>query len=209
MLAPDVARLYASARNGSRARYPRGGRVFLMCDSEQTAVVEPCQCRGVLHPKHRTIPIASARSPRLRVLVAEDSLVLRHVTRSLLLSRWQMDLRMVTDGAEAVRAAVELGFDIVLMDLQMPVMDGFAATKCIRKFEAENPSRRRTPVLAYTSSPMASIAAQMLDSGMDSLLAKPTDPHQMCRTLHRWGAGKINRVLDAACDREVPQLEFA
>ena len=179
-----------------------------MFATEQTTFVESCECRGVLNPIHRTIPIVRARGPRLRVLVAEDSLVLRHATRSLLLSRWQMDLRMVADGAEAVRAAIEVGFDIVLMDLQMPVMDGFAATRCIRRFEAENPLRGRTPVLAYTSSPLEAIAGQMRDSGMDSLIAKPADPHAICRTLHRWGAGKVNRVWNAPCDKAGPQPQF-
>ena len=155
------------------------------------------------------IPIALAPIGRLRVLVAEDSTVVRFVTRSLLLSRWQMDLRMVADGEEAVRAALQWNFDVVLMDLQMPVMDGYAATRSIRQFEAENPSRRRTPVVAYTASPEADVGAQILDSGMDSVLAKPASPLSMCATLHQWGAGKITRVGTATCDRGVARTAYA
>jgi len=155
------------------------------------------------------IPIVRASGARLSVLVAEDNTVVRLVTRSLLLSRWQMDLRMVSDGAAAVDAALLWSFDVVLMDLQMPVMDGFAATGTIRKFEAENPSRRRTPVVAYTSTPAAEVATEIRASGMDAILAKPAGAHAMCATLHQWGAGKIARVGTAVCDRAMAQPAHA
>ena len=159
--------------------------------------------------RHLLIPITPAPVGCLRVLVAEDSSVVRFVTRSLLLSRWQMDLRMVADGAEAVREALRCNFDVVLMDLQMPVMDGYAATRSIRKFEAQNPSRRRTPVVAYTASSEADVGAQILDCGMDSMLAKPASPLAMCATLHQWGAGKITRIGKATCDRGSARSVYA
>ena len=179
-----------------------------MCAAEQTGggrhdSLEPMKNRAVL------IPIALAPGGRLRVLVAEDSAVVRFATRSLLLSRWTMDLRMVADGAEAVKAVLVWNFDVVLMDLQMPGMDGYAATRSIRQFESENPSRRRTPVVAYTSSPASEIGTQVRESGMDSVLAKPAGPHEMCATLHHWGAGKVTRVGTATCDRGLVQPEYA
>lgn len=171
-----------------------------MCAGEQTRGAR----RDNLTPmKNRSVPISIALAPseRLKVLVAEGNTVVRFATRSLLLSRWNMDLRMVADGSEAVKAALEWNFDVVLMDLQMPGMDGYAATRSIRQFESENPSRRRTPVVAYTASPESEIASRVRDSGMDSVLGKPAAPHAMCATLHQWGAGKIMRVGTNTCDR--------
>ena len=155
------------------------------------------------------IPIALAPGERLRVLVAEDSAVVRFATRSMLLSRWTMDLRMVADGAEAVEAVLVWNFDVVLMDLQMPGVNGYAATRSIRQFESENPSRRRTPVVGYTSSLESEIGTRVRESGMDSVLAKPAGPHAMCATLHQWGAGKITRVGTATCDRGLVQPAYA
>jgi len=183
-------------------------RAFLMCDAEQTRAAGGVRLTAMTH-RHPTIPIALAPGGRLRVLVAEDSTVVRFATRALLLSRWQMDLRMVSDGAEAVQAALQWNFDVVLMDLQMPVLDGYAATRRIRQFEAENPARRRTPVVAFTASPEEAIAARIRESGMDSILTKPAAPHAVCATLHQWGAGKITRVGTAICDRGEAQPAHA
>lgn len=179
-----------------------------MCAAEQTVDgrhdrLDTMKNRAIL------IPIALAPGGRLRVLVAEDSSVVRFATRSLLLSRWTMDLRMVADGAEAVKAVLVWNFDVVLMDLQMPGMDGYAATRSIRQFESENPSRRRTPVVAYTSSLESEIGTRVRESGMDSVLAKPAGPHAMCATLHQWGAGKITRVGTATCDRGLVPSAYA
>ena len=118
----------------------------------------------------------------------------------LLLSRWRLDLKMVEDGAQAVRAAVAIEFDLVLMDLQMPVMNGFDATLGIRRFEADNPSRRRAPVVAYTSDDADDIDRQVRDVGMDAVLHKPCAPQSMCQLLHRWGSGRLDRVRKAVCD---------
>ena len=94
-------------------------------------------------PSPRAIQIAVAPGTRLRVLVADDSSVIRLATRNFLLARWQMDLQMVEDGAQAANAAIEREFDLVFMDIEMLVMDGFTATQRKRKFESENPARRR------------------------------------------------------------------
>jgi CheY-like chemotaxis protein len=137
----------------------------------------------------------------MRLLVAEDDTVVRMATRSLLLSRWRLDLRMVEDGEQALQAAVAIEFDLVLMDLQMPGMNGFDATLRIRSFEAENPHRRRTPVVAYTSHQPVDIEHRARAVGMDDVLAKPCAPQAMCRLLHQWNNGSLDRVHRAGCDR--------
>ncbi len=157
----------------------------------------------------RTIPIVLVPGQKMRVLVAEDNTVVRVATRALLLSRWRLDLKMVEDGEQAVKAALAIEFDLVLMDLQMPVLNGFDATLGIRRFEAENPSRRRTPVVAYTSNDPDVIDRQVRDAGIDAVLQKPCAPHTMCQLLHQWGTGRLDRVHKATCDREPAGREFA
>lgn len=157
---------------------------------------------------HRTIPIVPALGQNMRVLVAEDNTVVRVATRALLLSRWRLDLKLVEDGEQALKAAVDIQFDLVLMDLQMPLMNGFDATLGIRSFESENPTRRRTPVVAYTSSDPDDIAGQVREAGIDAVLKKPCAPHEMCQLLHQWGRGKLERVRQATCDRELSDLHL-
>jgi two-component system, sensor histidine kinase len=157
----------------------------------------------------RVIPIVPATDRKMRVLVAEDNTVVRLATRSLLLSRWRLDLRLVEDGEQAMKAALEIEFDLVLMDLQMPVMNGFDATLGIRSFESENPTRRRTPVVAYTSNDSDDIAGQVKHAGIDAVLKKPCSPHAMCQLLHQWGRGRLERVREASCDCQSAGLQLA
>jgi CheY-like chemotaxis protein len=145
----------------------------------------------------------------LRVLVADDSLVVRYATRALLLSHWPIDVVLAADGAEAARLATGSAFDLVLMDLQMPVMDGYAATRLIRQFESEHPLRRRTPVVAYTTSSGAAFEARLRESGIDASLPKPPEPQEMCAALRTWGAANAARVRCDVCRPCVRELDQA
>ena len=100
--------------------------------------------------------------------------------------------QLAFDGAEAVRLARSRALDLVLMDLQMPVMDGLAATACIRRFEREH-SYPRVPVVAYTSSAIAAKDAFLRESGMDAVLEKPCPETSLRECLLRWCAPN-NRV---------------
>jgi CheY-like chemotaxis protein len=120
----------------------------------------------------------------LRVLVADDNPANLGDARELL-GRWGITPMLAADGAEAVALACQAGFDLILMDLQMPVLDGLAATKQIRLFEREQ-SRARTPVLAYTS---YAIDARILrDCGIDGVLEKPCSPSALQGCLSHWCA---------------------
>jgi CheY-like chemotaxis protein len=82
------------------------------------------------------------------------------------------------DGAEAVALACGLQLDLILMDLQMPLLDGFAATGQIRRFEIEH-SRRRVPVVAHTSTLVCGDLTRLRDSGFDAVLEKPAGASAM------------------------------
>jgi CheY-like chemotaxis protein len=92
---------------------------------------------------------------------------------------------LAEDGAEAVALAGTRTFDLILMDLQMPVQDGLAATKCIRAAEHER-SAARVPVLAYTS--YALDRNLLRDCGLDGVLAKPCSAQALEGCLLRWCA---------------------
>ncbi len=115
----------------------------------------------------------------LRILVAEDSLVNQKLVVCLL-ERQGHRVTVVSNGKEAVAALQNDRFDVVLMDIEMPEMDGISATRIIRAGERLNGSR--LPIVAVTSKDNRQ---ECLNAGMDAYLPKPLKPDQLNRTLDR------------------------
>jgi signal transduction histidine kinase/ActR/RegA family two-component response regulator len=109
----------------------------------------------------------------LRVLAAEDIPTNQLVLRTIMQS-FGLEVTMVDNGREAVEAWVREPFDIILMDIQMPEMDGMAATRAIRTAEAET-GRARTPIIAVSANAMAHQVKEYLAIGMDGHVAKPIE----------------------------------
>jgi signal transduction histidine kinase/CheY-like chemotaxis protein len=118
-----------------------------------------------------------------RVLLAEDNAVNQEVARVILASLG-CAVETVADGREAVAAALRGRHDVILMDCQMPEMDGFAATREIRRQEAIRGGR--VPVIALTANAMAGDRERCLAAGMDDYLAKPFDQKQLHAILREW-----------------------
>jgi PAS domain S-box-containing protein len=118
-----------------------------------------------------------------RILVAEDNETNRRMLLRLLNSAGH-EVLAVTNGVEAVRAVSSTRFDLVLMDVQMPEMDGLAATASIRRLESI--LRRRTPVIALTASSMKGDREKCLGAGMDDYLAKPVSREEMLTKVNGW-----------------------
>jgi two-component system, sensor histidine kinase and response regulator len=125
---------------------------------------------------------ASAR--RLHVLVAEDNAVNQRVIVRLLEKMGHIPI-VTFNGQEAVEAYESRPFDLALMDVQMPVMDGLAATKAIRESEALHPGRRRLPIMALTAYAMRGDRERCLAAGMDDYLTKPVKPAELSAALNR------------------------
>jgi signal transduction histidine kinase/CheY-like chemotaxis protein len=120
-------------------------------------------------------------SPGLRVLAAEDNTVNQLVLKTLL-HQIGVEPVVVADGAAAVEAWQSAHWDAILMDVQMPVMDGPTATRRIRELELET-GRPRTPIIALTANAMSHHVADYLAAGMDDHVAKPIEAARLFQAL--------------------------
>ena len=117
-----------------------------------------------------------------RILLAEDNDINRLIAVALLRDAGHQ-VEVAADGRQAVEACLRGDFDLVLMDCQMPHLDGFEATREIRRREG---SGRRLPIVALTASSLAGDREKCLEAGMDDHLGKPIDPDRLNATLTRW-----------------------
>ena len=122
-----------------------------------------------------------------RVLLAEDNPVNVEVARAMLESLG-LETHCAANGQEALHAVHEGGWDAVLMDCQMPVMDGFAATGEIRRHEREMGRARTLPVIAITANALQGDREACLAAGMDDYLSKPFTQQQLAAVIGRWVA---------------------
>jgi signal transduction histidine kinase/CheY-like chemotaxis protein len=127
----------------------------------------------------------SAAHTPLNILVAEDNAVNQLVMTRLLHKRGHK-VTVVDDGRSAVEAVAGNDFDVVLMDVQMPVLDGLQATREIRDSEAG--TQRHIPIVALTAHAMQSDQQRCLDSGMDDYLTKPINASELDRILSTYAA---------------------
>ena len=122
-------------------------------------------------------------APRLKILLADDGLVNQKVAIGLL-NRMGHEVISVNDGKQAVDAWRAEPFDLILMDLQMPVMDGAVATETIR--EEEKSSGGRIAIVAMTAAAMKGDRERCLAAGMDDYLSKPIDVDELTEKLTQW-----------------------
>ncbi|MBK7403598.1 MAG: response regulator [Phycisphaerales bacterium] len=136
----------------------------------------------------RETPRAHAKCRGLRVLVAEDNPVNQVVVRELL-AQFGAIPTIVENGALAVEAVKAGAPDAVLMDCEMPRMDGFEATRRIREWE-ETTGAPRLPIIALTANAVQGDRERCLSAGMDDYLAKPIEPRLLVRALSGASGGK-------------------
>ncbi|HMF15118.1 MAG TPA: response regulator, partial [Gemmataceae bacterium] len=131
---------------------------------------------------------AAPRRCPLRVLLAEDNPINQNLTVRLL-GKEGHRVVVAGDGKEAIAALLRQPFDLVLMDVQMPEMDGLEATRIIRAKEAERtgfaPNGGRIPIVAMTAFAMTGDREKCLEAGMDGYVTKPVRAHELFETIDR------------------------
>ncbi len=136
-----------------------------------------------------SIPVRSAGRP-LKVLVVEDTVANQKLLRRLL-EKVGHFCELASDGQQAIEAIQRGKYDVVLMDCQMPVMDGFEATRRIRQWEKQG-GVARTPIVALTASAMKGDREACLKEGMDDYLTKPIVMQGLFSLLERMGGGETD-----------------
>ncbi len=163
-----------------------GGRIDLASQAGQGTTFTVRVPLPIAEPAARSTPVSgvpAALPPGLRILLAEDNPVNQRVA-SAMLAKLGCTVVVVGDGRAAVEAHTGGGFAIVVMDCQMPEMDGYQATEAIRAMEAG--SGQHTPIIAMTANASNEDRDRCLLSGMDDHLAKPVRQAELAAALARW-----------------------
>jgi PAS domain S-box-containing protein len=131
----------------------------------------------------------------LRVLVAEDNFVNQKVIRRTL-EKWGIEAQIANHGREALEWLSREPFHLVLMDCQMPEMDGYEATRRIRAYE--QPRGLHMPIIALTANALEGDREKCLECGMDDYLTKPVNPDLLWEKLTQWGMPRLEQTAQAA-----------
>ena len=126
----------------------------------------------------------AAQGTNLRILMAEDNQINQRVGK-LILQRAGFQIDLVDDGSEALEAHKANPYDLILMDCQMPTMDGFEASRRIRSLDAPQPV-----IVAVTANALVGERERCLGAGMDDYLSKPFQAEQLVAMVKKWGTGR-------------------
>ncbi len=118
------------------------------------------------------VEVGGEEPTQRKILIVEDNPINQKVAIGILRKAGFL-CQVVNNGQEAVEAYCSSQFDLVLMDCQMPIMDGFDATRAIRHFEEDHDRLLRTPIVALTANAYQEIHDRCFESGMDAFLTKP------------------------------------
>ena len=133
-------------------------------------------------------PAAALERP-VRLLLVEDVAVNRELAR-VMLGPFPIEIETAENGEEALAAVTRSAYDLVLMDVQMPVMDGLTAARRIRALP--NDAARQLPIIAMTANVLPDQVARCLEAGMNGHIGKPISPAELIETIARWaGAGDV------------------
>jgi two-component system sensor histidine kinase/response regulator len=143
---------------------------------------------------------------RLRVLLAEDNAINRELVVRLLSKRGHAVV-VASNGKQAVAALEKESFDVVLMDVQMPEMDGFEATAAIR--QKEKSTGTHVPIIALTAHAMKGDRERCLEGGMDGYVSKPVQAEELIKAAEGWGGNSPASVKAADPPNEILDREMA
>jgi CheY-like chemotaxis protein len=139
----------------------------------------PHSIRSDLQHDQKALPLEDIRGAR--ILLAEDNDINQQVATELL-TEADLMVTIANNGQEAVQSVLTEDFDLILMDIQMPIRNGYAATRTIRS----NKSFEHMPIIAMTAHAMSGDHEKSLQAGMNDHITKPIDPQQLFQTLIKW-----------------------
>ena len=131
----------------------------------------------------------------LRVLVAEDNETNQDVAAGML-KKIGCRVDLASDGREALRAAGKRDYDLIFMDCQMPVLDGYEATAAIRRDEQANTANKHTPIIAVTANALEGDREKCIAAGMDDYISKPFRLQELSSLIQRWTEDHVHMKKD-------------
>ncbi len=173
------------------------------CDTEK--MQQPIVTRHSIHEMSNLFATRKAR-----ILLAEDNITNQQVALGIL-KKMGLSADAVANGLEALKALQTIPYDLVFMDVQMPEMDGFEATRQIRSWQTQNAEgtgedalrlrlrASRLPIIAMTAYALEGDRERCLDAGMNDYVSKPLSPKALAETLDRWLPRNADAGAGAAC----------
>ena len=148
----------------------------------------PCTpARNIYCPQEQAVATAEPLDGAVecRILVAEDNEINVEVLRAML-RQLGFECDVAPNGKEALRMAMETPYDIVLMDVNMPVMDGLTATRELRNMLPGNDEQKALPIIALTAATLPDNIAEIINAGMNDHIAKPFSMATLRDKLAKW-----------------------
>lgn len=158
--------------------------------------------KGPQYHRESFVQLAPIPQQKLRILVVEDTAANQQVVKAILRKRGH-EVEIANNGREAVARAAEENLDVILMDVQMPIMDGLQATQAIRELQS---SAARIPIIAMTAHARREDRRKCLQAGMDSYIAKPIDADKLFRIVESFASGSAVaplRMVDSVDNMDV------
>ncbi|CAO3643257.1 unnamed protein product [Cunninghamella echinulata] len=144
---------------------------------------------------HAALPNDSGKSLPLEILLAEDNIVNQKLALRIL-EKFGHRVKIVSNGKLAVDAFEQHSFDLILMDVQMPVMGGFEATQKIRQLEISSGTNTRTPIIALTAHAMIGDRDKCLQSGMDEYVTKPLRLPELISAIKKFAPQSAQMMME-------------
>ncbi|KAG2225399.1 hypothetical protein INT45_010035 [Circinella minor] len=145
---------------------------------------------------HAALPSDSGQIQPLKILIAEDNVVNQKLALRIL-QKFGHDVSIVSNGKLAVEAFESQRFDMIFMDVQMPVMGGFEATQSIRKIERESGADAHIPIIALTAHAMIGDREKCLDAGMDEYVTKPLRMPELISAIKKFAPHSAHILTDS------------
>jgi len=200
----DVARLETLGCAGYLLKPIKQGQLYeaivAVLGSRVTKAEQP---RSKMVTRHL---LSEQKRENTRILLAEDNSINQKLAVAVL-QKAGFPVDVVDNGKQAVAALKSLPYQLVLMDVQMPEMDGFEATRLIREWEGNN--KKHIPIIAMTAYAMKGDMERCLAAGMDDYVSKPMEPKELINTIERWSHLQAEEAAKTSPELELPATPAA